>query len=429
VLQIPLDSLILHTMPKKQRHTGQPAPTTASAFDNESGQVYVEAQVRINSRHHSDWIGELKTPALARRSNPASGTGTRTLAEIAAFQIAQQFRDLTADHFAALPWSLVRNVWEQVLSSHRESLHTWRVLAAAYPVEMAVSTHRYHLHIRQPSLPLESYFGGLSSQPVNWLTCLRISPKETRTADLVAVANIKNLAILDLSDGQNAIDIKTSSFNERVMRSWAEITQARQGFCYLRVLMLGWQDVDMWLFKYLPCFPSLSKVIITDSQHLTQRNRREWEADALSAGYEARHAKRSVKSLRSVLDEPHYYRCAVSGLLYEDQGQASTSASTSQPSAKPQLPVLECWLGNPRKWTHILEDFPGTRTIYFDRIAERQTSSAGLDTVIHPRITDVTKRNRQVESGASSPPYKRVPKAAPKPGKILGLADMLSGLA
>ncbi|KAI9876857.1 MAG: hypothetical protein M1823_007200, partial [Watsoniomyces obsoletus] len=60
---------------------------------------------------------------------------------------------------------------------------------------------------------------------MRWLACLRISPKETRAADLISLSGISNLVILDLSDGQAAIDTKVSSLDERVFRTWAELAK------------------------------------------------------------------------------------------------------------------------------------------------------------------------------------------------------------
>lgn len=405
------------------------APKAVAAFDLGTGQIYSETHAWVSSRQHSDWIGKLKTPSLAQHPRPNVGPGARPLAAMATIQLSQHFRELSAEHFASVPWSLAKSIWKQVLTTHRESFHTWRVFATAYPDEMATAANRYHLQIRQPSLALDSYFNGIRSDSAHWLTCLRISPKETRTADLVLVANIHNLAILDLSDGQIAIDTKTSSFDERMMRSWAEIAQRRKGFLHLRVLMLGWQDVGTWLFKYLPCFPALSRVVITDSQDLTQRNRKEWEPSALSAGYEARHAKKSAKSLRPVFDEPDFERCAVAGLLFEEIDKVKQSDDTPLAGMYPHHPVLECWLGTPRKWTHILEDFPGTRTVYFDRT-----------TIVEPLYNffhDTTqskhenyKRGRHLgpKSGKmQGTPYQRSAHPTPRARKnIPGLADILN---
>lgn len=404
---------------------------TNVAFDHDTGQMYTEAQVRVNSRHHSDWIGELKTPSLARKFRETDYRGVRSLAATATTQVAYQFRELSAEHFATVPWPLGRNIWSQILTTRRESFHTWRVFATAYPNEMATTAHRYYLHIRQPSLPLDSYFSGITSVTLSWSTCLRISPKETRIADLVAVSSITNLAMLDLSDGQIAIDPKTSSFDERVMRTWAEIAEQRKGFLHLQVIMLGWQDIDAWIFKYLPYFPALSQVIVTDSQRLTQRDRKEWEPASRAAGYEARHAKKSAKSLRPVLDDLNFQRCAISGLLFQNNSEHTEAAGSCYNPIPAQRPTLECWIGTPRRWAHILEDFPGNRTIFFDRTSRVEPESNTLHASPKPNV-EALKRGRHLQpkfSRMDKPRSDRTSHSRPKSRKVIpGLAGMLDDL-
>jgi hypothetical protein len=399
-------------------------------FDDESGQMYTETYARVRSRHHSDWIGELKTPSLVRRSQRTNDTGARSLAAIATSQVTNQFRYLTAAHFKNVPWTAALGIWSRILSERRESFHTWRVLATAYPINMA--SHRYHLHIRQPSLAPDAYFSGLNSASAVWLTCLRVSPKELSTPELVAVAKIANLAVLDLSDGQIAIDVKKSSFDERIMRTWAEIAGERKGFRHLKVLMLGWQEVEAWVFKYLPYFPKLSHVVITDSPKLNQRNRKEWESTALAAGFEARHAKKSAKSLRPILDDPDFHKYSVSGFLLDHSVGADGHREPSVSEPQPIQPILECWLGTPRKWTHILEDFPGTRTVYFDRVKQVQPTFNIFGLQAQPDLSNQSRTPR-FDSKASRigrAVSKRPSQSTYKSRKTAnGLAEMLDGIS
>ena len=214
---------------------------------------------------------------------------------------------------------------------------------------------------------------------MSWLTCLRISPKETRVPDLVSLGNIPNLAVLDLSDGQVAIDTKVSSFDERVMRTWAELAQSSGKLKQLRVILLGWQEhLSVWLFKYLNRFPLLRQVVITDCPKIHQKNRKEWEPFATEKGWAARHSKRSAKSLRPILNEPGFHVGAVSGVLSSRQESPARVNDTSSTRSEVPRPVLEFWLGTPRTWTHILDDFPSTRTIIFDRV-EQQLPTQEID--------------------------------------------------
>lgn len=432
--------------PRPQDRITRKLQKGAKGFDIESGQVYLESHVRVGPRHHSDWIGELKTPSLAKAIYP-SPEGARTLLDQAKLCAIKQVRDLRHEHFAMIPWSIARGIWEEIVArygvvvdhtlstadfdSRRESFHAWRVFAQTYPSasEFGALKYRYHLHIKQPSLALEDYLRGITSEQLSWLTCLRLSPKENRVSDLVALADMPNLAILDLSDGQVAIDIKVSSFDERVMRTWAELAEKEGKLKHLRVILLGWQEhvSPSWLFKHLSSFPLLRHVIITDCPRIHQKNRKEWEPIALERGWEARRAKRSAKSLRPMLNEQGFHVGAVSGLLFSDQEISSRTPGVDVTETHLTKPVLECWLGTPRAWTHILDDFPSTRTIFFDRV-EGQTplSDAGETRV----SKDPVKRARNHEHRSievRSPPPKRASKPVMKlkPG-LKGASDLLN---
>ena len=318
--------------------------------------------------------------------------------------------------------------------SRRESFHAWRVFAQSYPSasEFGSSRYRYHFQIKHPSLAVEDYLRGITSERFSWMTCLRISPKEQRVSDLVSLASISNLAVLDLSDGQVAIDTKVSSFDERVLRAWAELAERQGQLRHLRVILLGWQEhvSPVWLFKYLNQFPSLRKVILTDCPRMHQKNRKDWETIALNQGWEARRGKRSAKSLRPILNEQGFHMGAVSGLLFSDQEISSRTSSVDATVNHLTKPVLECWLGAPRAWTHILDDFPSTRTIFFDRM-EGQTPSA--DDGEASVSKDPVKRARNYEHRSievTSPPPKRASKPIMKlKPSWKGASDLLTELS
>lgn len=390
--------------------------TKINSYDGETGQMYAESAVSVRSRGHSNWIGELKTPGSAIKPRPNLGPGVRSLADMVVNRLALNFRDLTCDHFEAIPWPLANRIWETVLSHHRESFHSWRILATVYPRSMATAKYHYDLSLNETSLPFVDYLGGLTSKPARWLTCLRISPRRTRPADLIQISKISNLAILDLSDGCKFVETQSSPLDERVFRAWAEVAASGQAFSRLQVLMIGWQEnIDRWLFKYLTCFPALQKLILTDCAKLDQRNRKMWEPDAFEVGWEARHGKRSARSLRPVLSDTGGGTSSglnVKGLLFEDDW--------SEKTGPPLLPILEVWMNGPMGWTHILEDFPGTRTIYFDRKTVVTRIPPIVSIALERRGHEATKRGRPTQSppkSTPSPPSKRAPQKGLKPRK------------
>jgi hypothetical protein len=94
-----------------------PAPAMEKKFDAESGQVYAEVEVRINKKQFSDWVGETKNPAPMKRPRP-NESGARSLAQMAKYKVATQFRSLSPEHFTALPWAMADDIWRELLSMY-----------------------------------------------------------------------------------------------------------------------------------------------------------------------------------------------------------------------------------------------------------------------------------------------------------------------
>ncbi len=244
----------------------------------------------------------------------------------------------------------------------RETFHTWRTLAATYSdaEEFGQRQYRYLIRLKQPPLPIAVYYKGITSAETKWLTCLRVSPKRLSTQDLVSIHSITNLAVLDLTDTGTEYSDIGSNFDERLMRSWAQLASIGQAFQNLQVILFGWQEeLDQWIFNYTDRFPSLCHIIVTDCPKMHQKNRPEWEPKSQVAGWEARHAKRSAKSLRSTIKSEDFAYGSVSGSYYESQGLFAELANRKRPNLTQTLPVLEVWLGTPRQWSHIVDDFPG----------------------------------------------------------------------
>ena len=226
-------------------------------------------------------------------------------------------------------------------------------------------------------------------------------------ADVIRIANIKNLAVLDLSDGR-ANERSAMPLDERVFKTWSELA-VDGAFKHLRVLMLGWQEaISEWIFKYTDSFPSLCIILVTDSLKIHQRNRSHWEEEAAKYGWLARSAKQSAKSLRPLLDNKDFYLGAVSGCYYNSQELFEQLTTDKKPDIAARLPLIECWLGSPRAWTHVIEEYPGARTVWFDNVKVKSSQAKKAQgTESHYQ----NKRGRGVETPTTelrSPPSKRV---------------------
>lgn len=96
--------------------------TTTKKYDSESGQVFSESEIRFNRKQYSDWIGELRTPELTKKAVlKGTGKGARSLAAMAQSKVATQFRNLTPDHFAMVPWSSAEEIWRDLIDRYHAS--------------------------------------------------------------------------------------------------------------------------------------------------------------------------------------------------------------------------------------------------------------------------------------------------------------------
>ena len=378
-----------HHRPRRTQLTfpRQSTPRTRK-FDKDSGLVYTEGHI-LASASSLDWTGNYQTPSLVKPRLP-NAVGAASLLDSAKAVLARHMRWLTKDHLDAIPWIIASKLWDEIVSSRTESFHAWKMFATAYPEEFGSDRgKRCCMKIPAPGLPLADYYAGLNDSRIGtYLIALRISPRETTVPDLVRLSGIQNLVVLDLTDRSPSIldEHPLSTFDERIVRAWAETTSSTSGkpaFQTLRAILLGRQhEVGPWLFKYLPRFPKLGRVVLTDCAGLHQKNRCEWGEVAGETGWRARSAKKSARRVRSVIDrinhgdgdkeqkEPSGGFGSVAAVL-DVEGEEEAALFTGQTQEK--KPLVECWLGQLSTWTHIVDEYPGTRTVWLDRISDPST--------------------------------------------------------
>jgi hypothetical protein len=366
-------------------------------FDVSSGQVFSESSVRVAKQHGSDWIGEYKTPSLLKKAAHHNIHGSRSLQSMAKAQVARNMRSITPEHLRDMPWAVAEKLWEEIVSIRGESFHAWRVLASSHGDNFNTLKYRYYIEMRRPPLAVADYFKGLTSPSLDWLTCLRISPKYVDKADLVKIAGITNIAILDLSDNLATVDLSPSRLDERIFKTWAELALQDGAFKHLRALLFGWQPaISTWILKYLDNFPALQLVVATACPDFGQWNRKDWEPLATKVHWEARHAKKSVQSMRLIINDDKFYFGAVSSMLFD--AEVAGARTTKKP-------VLECWLGGPPAWDNVVRDFPKvTQTVWLEKMDV-------VNGIPQPQQAhDQSKRLRDAEAVAKesrSPPHKR----------------------
>lgn len=318
-----------------------------------------------------------------------------------------------------------------MLVSRLHSFHTWRIFVSAFPEIFHSPRQRYFLDVKEPITPLTDYLAGLDSASISWLSCLRVNPHGLDRADLVRIGQLQNVAVLDLSDDVSTGN-QATQMDERIFKTWSEMAEEGQAFKHLRVLLMrGQGDVAAWIFRYLDAFPSLCFLILSDCGRIHQKNRAEWTAQATSYGWGARHAKKSARSLRHLINDEDFHLGSVSTCYYHSKDAFDGLATKTKPSAVDRLPVVEAWIGQPKPWLHLIEEFPGTRTVWFDNTKTKEAArkaEAGrtrtegpafpkvvrvplAERIESPQTEESTKRTRDMLTspgvGAKPPPHKR----------------------
>lgn len=245
---------------------------------------------------------------------------------------------------------------------------------AAFSDSFRSPLRRYFLDIKTAVLPPNEYFTGLNSESLAWLTCLRVNPTSLDRSDLVRLGQLRNLVVLDLSD-DILIDSMGKQIDERIFKTWTEMAVEGQAFKHVRaILMRGQADVSTWIFQYLDSFPSLCFIVFSDCRLIHQKNRAIWAEEAASRGWEARHGKKSAKSVRQLIEDKNFYLGAVSGCYYHSEDAFDRLATENKSNVAGRLPVVEAWIGKPKPWLHLIDEFPGTRTVWFDNIKTKEAA-------------------------------------------------------
>lgn len=188
--------------------------------------------------------------------------------------------------------------------------------------------------------------------------------------------------------------------------------------------MLGWQEkVDVWIFDFLDDFPKLRLLIISRCRNFDHKNHRDWEDDAWSHQWTFMPSKRGVKYLRTLLDDKSFYKGKIANMHHES-GRDSIDSDPSLSTA-PDVPLLEVWLGTPRPWVHIMDEYAGTGTIFFRKKRQERNGSARnsshANRTTHESSPVQTTQRKIAQPTSDSAPRRRDTKQT--------AADLLAGFA
>ena len=155
-------------------------------------------------------------------------------------------------------------------------MHLWLIMASVYPSQFFSLSPSYCLKVGYPKEPLIDYINMMISDTIEWRAILSISTEFADVTDMVSIGNIKNLVALEINRKQSSDRPPGKSTNEhnlrfgaedRIFRSWTEMSLSGQSLQYLRVLKLCNQvRLGLPTLHWLAKLPQL-KIIVTCSCH------------------------------------------------------------------------------------------------------------------------------------------------------------------
>ena len=69
--------------------------------------------MHVSKKQGSDWIGELKTPAIVKNKR-SNENGARRLFDMTKAVVAREMRGVECDHFAGIPWRVAEQIWAEI---------------------------------------------------------------------------------------------------------------------------------------------------------------------------------------------------------------------------------------------------------------------------------------------------------------------------
>jgi hypothetical protein len=148
----------------------------------------------------------------------------------------------------------------------------WKIMHEAYPEHFRSISSHFQFTINAPQEPLKPYIEMMKSDCAYWKAVLAISAMHATTADLVAVANLKNLVALDIFSSakkrprvelDDNAEGKGIGLTDRIVHSWLDVAETAGSLQQLRILRLSHQlEITANALDMLEKLPKLQFLII-----------------------------------------------------------------------------------------------------------------------------------------------------------------------
>jgi hypothetical protein len=201
---------------------------------------------------------------------------------------------------------------------------------------------------------MRDYLSLVKNDACSWVAALNLWTEYAWTPELVEIANVNNIISLEINSPlrYDVLDEHQSqgvvTLNDRILRTWSELTQTSGAFKHLRVLKLyGQTNLTGITFRYLSAFPSLEMCVIALCDGLTSRSAAKL---AGAYGWLLRH-DRELEEIHE-LSKPGSQRRYEPGIEWED---CKNSKRLIPPTLPKDTPLLEFTVG--QRWERPRNNF------------------------------------------------------------------------
>ncbi|KAJ5514666.1 hypothetical protein N7463_004218 [Penicillium fimorum] len=348
------------------------------------------------------WYHEI--PFLPHGWETTNDRGSGSLKHAAMKALLRDQSALKPELFEYVHWYLAKYLWDSLKKCNKQTMHMWKIMASAYPIQFHEVSPYYCLNAGCPKKPLRDYMGILNSDDFRWRAILTIATTYCTATDLTTIPNIKNLVALDVHSETYSSNLAPLdpvgvnsdglSLQDGFVRGWIE-SKALQ---HLRILRFYHQrGITIATLEALRELPELQLVVAYECKKITETIQKYdrpanniipikgWSACRLDWFWEAHGTSKTIDD--HLLALLHVYESSLP-TLGEEHSRRPSSLPTNTPVLEFKLPTVD----------HSRRD----RVVIRSRYNSKSIVLFALDPV--KQKLDIEKRKRGREKKRAEPP-------------------------
>ncbi|KAL5395870.1 hypothetical protein PMIN06_004347 [Paraphaeosphaeria minitans] len=232
-------------------------PQRVPAFDEATGQVYVETQVPVTSMVPA-WPDRCNGRKMKPQSYRHRELGTPSLYDMAMRSCAWHINLFLPSDLQSAEWYFAHRIYEHLQKNQNLTANAWSLFQQAFPGEAELN-HTYPIRIPvlygQSTSELPSIQRWLRLLPFSHLSLLNIQSLCLRLGDLITLTDLPNLGVLLM---RSAYGEWPQELDDKAMRDWSRVVKEKDAFTQLRVVGLHHHAASLAAtLKGLSQFPAL----------------------------------------------------------------------------------------------------------------------------------------------------------------------------